>query len=207
MTRTAVVLARPPVRSVGPPGVEPGQYGLALLEDTYEVVSDLAGVETLVASPAQEPWRSQVAGLLWPGTALLGFEGVADLFATLAERSASVPGSVAVLVVGDVPDLPGLVLAKVFAALENAPAAAAPALRGGLVALGVRLPAPSWLMAAGIDPDQLDAQDLLRSAAPRRGLRITAPWRRMRAPSDLASLDPGLEGWAATRTLLTSRPH
>ena len=28
-------------------------------------------------------------------------------------------------------------------------------------------------------------------------------WRRLRTPTDVSSLDPALEGWEATRSLLT----
>jgi hypothetical protein len=30
----------------------------------------------------------------------------------------------------------------------------------------------------------------------------TPEWRRLRGPADLATLDPALEGWDATRALL-----
>jgi hypothetical protein len=198
-----VVLAQLPTPDVAPPGIPAADYGLALVEDTYEAVADLAGIQVLVAVAQQEPWRSQVAGLLWPSTPLLDAAGLAELFQQVAARSED--GSrdaVVVIVAGDVPDLPGLVLAKVFSALENAPVAATPALRGGLVALGARLPAPAWLTDSAIDLDVLDAEGRLRELAPPRNLVITRPWRRLRTPADIASLDPGLEGWAATRAVL-----
>jgi len=41
------------------------------------------------------------------------------------------------------------------------------------------------------------------AAAPNRGdVVLTPPWRRLRRREDLASLDPELEGWEATRALL-----
>ena len=42
-----------------PPGVAAEAYGLALVEDTYEAVADLAGVDALVAVPAELSWRSR----------------------------------------------------------------------------------------------------------------------------------------------------
>jgi hypothetical protein len=45
----------------------------------------------------------------------------------------------------------------------------------------------------------------LRGAAPRRALVVTPAWRRLRTPADLGGLDPGLEGWEATRALLSAR--
>jgi hypothetical protein len=32
---------------------------------------------------------------------------------------------------------------------------------------------------------------------------LTPSWRRLRSRADLAALDPDLEGWEATRALLT----
>jgi len=33
-------------------------------------------------------------------------------------------------------------------------------------------------------------------------VQVVPGWRRQRGPADLAALDPGLEGWEATRRLL-----
>jgi hypothetical protein len=126
-----------------------------------------------------------------------------------------------------VPDLPGLLVAKVFSglagavvgvvpalpagrpdlpALSRAPAGASGQPADGLAVLGSRLPAPPWLDPEFADLDAPDAVDRLRSAAPRRRDLVVAPaWRRLRAPADLAGLDPGLEGWEATRALLSGR--
>jgi hypothetical protein len=220
--RVAVLLATPQADGAAPPGVPPLDYALALLEDTYEVLQGLAGVEAAVAVPADEPWRSEVRTRLWPGTPLLPLPGdtgpnpAGRLLHELANAaSVGVPpqppgpeqgapqATQVVLVAADAPDLPGLVLAKCFSALENTSVAAAPALRGGLVALGCRLPVPDWLTAAGVGLDTEDAPERLRAAAPRRSLVLVPPWRRLRLPADIASLDPGLEGWEATRALLS----
>jgi hypothetical protein len=216
-----------------PPGIDPEQFALALVEDTYEVLHDLVDVEVVVALPPDEGWSRQMVGRLWPGAATLLLPagpvggggpdraggpddagGAADaaagdgaalsvLHRLGAERSPPSVGDQVVVVAADVPDLPGLVVAKCFAALEDVSVAAVPALRGGLVALGSRLPVPEWLLACGVDLDTDDAVARLRSAAPRRSFVATPPWRRLREPSDIASLDPGLEGWEATRALLS----
>ncbi len=66
------------------------------------------------------------------------------------------------------------------------------------------LPAPTWLPAAPLD--ELTAQ-LVRRQAPRPvDVVAGAGWHRLRSPTDLARLDPRLEGWDATRALLTARP-
>ncbi len=207
MRRLTVVLARRPTDAAAPPGVAPEAYAAALVEDTYEAVAALAGVEVVVAVPEEPSWRSEVLGLLWPTTRVIGLTTPSAVLAQLAERPAGEPEpepAVAVLVAPDVPDLPGLILAKVFSALSSTRVAAAPALRGGLTAVGCRLPPPDWLAALDLDLDDPEAERRLRAAAPRRQLRITKPWRRMRSPADVATLDPGLEGWEATRNLLSS---
>jgi hypothetical protein len=80
---------------------------------------------------------------------------------------------------------------------------AAPAQAGaGLLGLASRLPAPAWLPSAGLD--ELTPQSL-RRLAPRATDVAPAPgWHRLRGPDDVARLDPALEGWDATRSLLAS---
>jgi len=78
--------------------------------------------------------------------------------------------------------------------------AAATATGGGLLGLACRLPAPAWLPPVDLDRASV-AQ--LRAAAPHPGALAEVPgWRRLRDPHGLAALDPAVEGWAATRTLL-----
>lgn len=201
-----MVLARPPLAGAAPPGVPPEEYALALVEDTYEAVADLSGVQTMVALPSGEGWAGRVTSVLWPSTPVFelpelgGFEEVVASVKTVSPATSDL-----VLVAGDAPDLPGLVVAKVFAACADVPVAAAPALRGGLVVLGARLPVPGWLAASDVGLDTRDAVQRLQAVAPAGSLTITQPWRRLREPADIASLDPGLEGWAATRALLQQR--
>ena len=91
----------------------------------------------------------------------------------------------------------------------GAPAAGTLAIGGrtpnsyGLVALASRLPAPAWLANLAVDLDTPDAVTRLRAVAPRRELVVAPAWHRLRTPADLAALDPGLEGWEATRALLS----
>ena len=112
-------------------------------------------------------------------------------------------GDVGVVVAADAPDLPGLLLAKLFRALARAEVAVCPADGGGLVALGARLPAPGWLAAATVGLDTSDALRRLAAAAvTSTALAVGPGWHRLRGPDDVVWLDPGLEGWAATRALL-----
>ncbi len=107
-----------------------------------------------------------------------------------------------VLVAADAPDLPGMLIAKLLRPLTTRPAAAAPATGGpGLLGFAARLPAPEWLPAAGLD--DLTPQELRRLAPSAVDVAGTPGWHRLRGPADLARLDPGLEGWDATRNLLT----
>lgn len=109
-----------------------------------------------------------------------------------------------VVLAGDAPDLPPLLVAKLFAAFDKADVAVCPCEDGGLVALGVRLPTPGWYRAADVSLDTPDAVARLAAAAPRRRALAVGPgWRRMRRPEDIRRLDPGLEGWEATRALLS----
>jgi hypothetical protein len=98
-----------------------------------------------------------------------------------------------------------LLVAKPFSALTAASVGAVPAAGGGLVLLAARLPVPEWL-PSGLTLDTPYAVEMLQTAAPgRRDLAITAGWHRLRVRADLAALDPTLEGWETTRTLLSGR--
>jgi len=91
-----------------------------------------------------------------------------------------------------------------FRGLGVADVAACPAQSGGLVALAARLPPARWVVEAAVGLDTPDALDRLARAAPsRRSLSVGPGWHRLRAPGDLSVLDPGLEGWEATRALLS----
>ncbi|WP_235834299.1 hypothetical protein [Actinomadura logoneensis] len=186
-----------------PPGVAADDYRLALLEDTYEVVAGLELVTAaLVLDPPDQP---DAEALTWPGTPIVREPTLPGAFAALHALGATE----AALLAPDAPDLPPLLLGKLFRALGQAPAAACQSAGGGLVALAARLPLPSWLADAltSTDLDVPDALSRLRAAAPRHGQIPQGPsWHRLRTPPDVALLDPGLEGWESTRALLEGHP-
>ena len=122
--------------------------------------------------------------------------------ASTLDAAAQLGADSVAVVAGDAPDLPGLLIGKLFRALSPADAAVCPAAGGGLVALAIKLPRPVWLPDVDLDED--DALERLRAAAPRRHAVGLAPgWHRLRTPVDVHRLDPGLEGWEATRRLLS----
>jgi glycosyltransferase A (GT-A) superfamily protein (DUF2064 family) len=191
--RFTAVLGRPETVEP-PPGVDPDELRLALLEDTYEVVAGLDFVTPVLALTGPDPGAEKIT---WPGTRVLHVDGLEALLRALHELGAEQ----AAVVAHDAPDLPALLVGKLFRALGGGRVAVCPAEGGGLVALAARLPAPGWL--AGIDLDTPDATVRLRAAAATPGAVRSAPgWHRLRSPADLARLDPGLEGWENTRALL-----
>ncbi len=128
--RAVLVLARHAATAAAPPGLDPAALARAVLADSYEVVADLVGVRSGIAGDAD------TADLLWPGALHVPDAPVAVLAATLAPEVDEL-----VVVPGDAPDLPGLVLAKVFKVLHRSDVVLAPERGGtGCVALGVRLP-------------------------------------------------------------------
>jgi hypothetical protein len=205
--RMATVLGAPypAAASAAPPGTEPEEFRLALLEDTYEVI---AGLELVRPALAVYPPDQVVAdSLVWPGTPVLALDPDADplpqVFAAMRERGARE----GLVVAPDAPDLPPLLIGKLFRALGRGDVAICPAAGGGLVGFAVRLPAPDWVLASGVGLDTLDAPARLRGAAPRQGRVRSGPgWHRLRERADLARLDPALEGWETTRALLTGYP-
>lgn len=202
--RFAAVLSHPARRRPDvPPGIDPDEFRLALLEDTYEVVAGLELVTSaLVLDPPDQPDAEAVT---WPGTPIVREPTLAGAFAALHALGADA----AALIAPDAPDLPPLLLGKLFRALGSAPSAACAARPDGLVALAARLPTPGWLTTAlgDVDLDTPDALARLRSAAPRPGLVPQGPgWHRLRTADDLRFLDPGLEGWENTRALLEGHP-
>jgi hypothetical protein len=193
---TAYVLAAavlPPRGVAPPPGIDPAAYDAALLADTYDVLDDLTSVTAYLATdllPDTQPGRGP------PPLALL----LDTLHATGA--------TIGAVVAGDVPDLPGLLVGKLFSACEDRPVGVLPASDGRLVGLAARLPAPAWLAewatATGADAglDSPGALDALHAAAPRGSVVVGPGWHRLREPGDVRRLDPRLEGWPRTRALL-----
>lgn len=211
--RLAVVLARH--ASAAPPGIDREAYARAGLADTYEVLADLAEVRAGVVGDAT------AADLLWHGDLHVLAEPtpqatssrprissmtLREIAQRVMELGPPCPYDELVVVPADVPDLPGLVVAKLFKALQRADVCWAPERvpEGGPggAAVAVRLPWPDWL------PDDLDLDvdehPRLVSLAPRRSLVARGPdWHRLRTAAAVNRLDPGLEGWEMTRALLS----
>ena len=169
-------------------------FAWACLADCYEVVADLVGVRSGIAGPPE------VAELLWPGAWHLP-DGLG-----VPELARSVTGRVDELVVmtADAPDLPGLVLAKMFQVLHRVDLVVAPQRNGGgCVAIGVALPLRDWLTDDLLDLERSPLARLPPERAPGRGWALAPTWHRLQRPHDLALLDPSLEGWEQTRALVT----
>lgn len=184
------------------PTLDEAALAAAMLEDVVDLVAGMEQVEgAVVAAPSD---AGSAASVAWPGMPVLDAPeraGVIDALVALAAAGADE----AALVVPDAPDLPPLLLGKLFSALSSWPVAVCPAEDGGVVAVAVRCPPPSWLDAVGTGAGP-DALARLRKAAPSRGLHVGAGWHRVRTADDVRRLDPGLEGWDATRGWLASRP-
>ena len=192
--RLVLVLAHHDAANAAPPGVDRAAFAAACLADTYEVAADLVGARSGLVGP------STLDDLLWPGSLRLDDAGLPALLRACADVADEV-----VLVPADVPDLPGLVLAKQLKVLHRADVAVAPERDGpGCVALGFRLPVAAWVPLADLDLD-LDPRSTLAAAAPSAGRVETTPdWHRLRGPAAVHRLDPALEGWEETRALLSS---
>jgi hypothetical protein len=206
--RLVAVLARPaqllaPDRPLAPPGVDHDEFALAMVEDVVDLV---AGMQEVEAALALTHGFDAARETVWPGMPVCELPAQFTLVDVLDElaRWGADEGTV---VAGDAPDLPPLLLGKLHSALTAAEVAVCPADGGGLVALASRLPVPEWLRAADF-PVNLDSAEILsalRRVAPRRSLQIGPGWHRVRGPMDVVRLDPGLEGWDATRALLSGR--
>ena len=194
--RAAIVLSRYDASQAAPNGVDPEAFAAACLSDSYEVVADLIGVRSGIAGPAS------VAELLWPGA----LHVAADISVPTLAHQLSGEADELVVVPADMPDLPGLVLAKLFKVLHRSDIAIAPEHGGpGCAAIGVSLPLADWIPDDAFDLDQ-NPFSRLTAVAPRKSrCTLTPTWHRLRTPADVGRLDPGLEGWEETRALL-ARP-
>lgn len=201
MTDRIAVALLTPVRWA-PPGVDPYEFRRALAEDVVDLLASLAEVTPAIAAvPADRPLAEEIA---WPGMPVYELP-VATPRAAL-DVAAEQGHTYGVVVAGDAPDLPGLLVGKLLAPLTTRTVAVAPADGGGLLGLASRLPAPDWLPATDLaDPVRTDLPVMVvRRAAPRPGLVAATPsWHRLRTPEDLRRLDPHLEGWDNTRALLS----
>jgi len=169
---TAYVLAAATLRPdvPPPPGVDRVAYNEALLNDSLDLLDDLAGVTASVAEPG----------------------------ATLREALAALDGTIGAVICGDAPDLPRLLVGKLFGACEDRTAGVLPSSDGRLVGFAVRLPLPEWV-TFGID----DGLDAVHAAAPTNAVAVGPGWHRLAKPEDVHRLDPRLEGWPHTRALLS----
>lgn len=189
--RIAAVLVTAGMADAAPPGTDPAEFLLAVAEDTYEMVAGLELVHPVILSVGV-PGLDEIA---WPGTPVISIASPLDAFAALPY------GTEAVVISGDAPDLPPLLVGKLFRELGRAEIAVCPAEGGGAVAIASRLPFPSWA-TPGLD--DTDVVGRLRGQAPGPRMVATGPgWRRLRKPVDVGRLDPGLEGWENTRALLS----
>jgi hypothetical protein len=199
VVRRAVVVLLLPVHWA-PPGIEARRWREALAEDVVDQIAALSEVSpALAAHPADRPLAEAVA---WPGMPIYD---IAQPTVEAAFAAAAADGyDQAAVIASDAPDVPGLVLGKMLRPLTSRTVAVAPAGTGGAGLLGVaaRLPAPEWLPT--IDLDAARIADIRAAAPSPSAVAVTAPWRRIRGPDDLATLDSALDGWDATRALLSA---
>ncbi|GIH73070.1 hypothetical protein Mth01_53230 [Sphaerimonospora thailandensis] len=188
------MLVTAPMADAAPPGVDPAGFLMAMAEDTYEMAAGLELVRPVILSVGV-PGLEEIA---WPGTPVISIASAAAAFAALPY------GTEGVVISGDAPDLPPLLVGKLFRELGRAPIAVCPAEGGGAVAVAARLPLPDWA-APDLDFEAPDLVVRLRRRAPGPRMVATTPgWHRLRRPTDVARLDPGLEGWDSTRALLSA---
>jgi len=194
VTRRVVVVPLT-VPSWYPPGVDPDAWRRALAEDAVDLLVTLAEVTPAVAVlPAD---RALADAVVWPGTRV--WEVPVLTSGAVFEVAGQEGYEQAALLAPDAPDLPGMLVGKLLRPLSSRPVSVAPSGTGGLLGLAVRLPVPEWLPDVDLDAGVED----IRTAAPQPGQVAAATgWHRLTGPEALRLLDPGLEGWDATRALL-----
>ena len=169
----------------------------ALAEDVVDLLARLAQAEAAIAVVPDD--RRLAEEIAWPGMRI--YEVPTPTYLPVLAAAAADGFDQAAVIAADAADVPGMILGKLLSPLDTKAVAVASGGPGnGLFGLAASLPAPSWL--ADHDLDAASAQ-LLRRTAPHPGDVTSAPeWRRLRGPAELASLDPALEGWENTRSLL-----
>ena len=170
---------------------------LAMLEDVVDLVTSMREVQAALALPPGAD--ESVRAVTWPGMPVV--DGAPDVVAVL-DAVAALGADEGAVVCADAPDLPVLLLGKLHSALTSAEVAVCPAAGGDLVALAARLPVNNWLRELAPQLDEPTALARIKKAAPARALVVGPGWHRVHSPDDLDALDPGLEGWDATRALL-----
>ena len=182
-----------------PPGVEPATWRRALADDAVDLLAMLAEVEPALA--VAEPDRPLATAVAWPSMRVYVLPTLT--IGNVLAAAASDGYEQAAVLAGDAPDLPGMMIAKLLRPLTTRPAAAAAdaAATSGLLGVASRLPAPAWL--SGIDLDDSTVATV-RSAAPDATDVIGTPgWHRLRTATSVERLDPELDGWEATRAILS----
>lgn len=188
-TRVAAVLA----------GLDDDPLAVAMLEDVVDLLEAMRAVDAALA--VRPGAGAAVRAVTWPGMPVLDVAADGGVMSVL-DAIADLGATEGVVVCPDAPDLPALLLGKLHSALTSAQVAVCPADDGRLVALAATLPAPAWLRETQVDLATPDVVRRLRLAAPARSLHVGPGWHRVRGYDDAARLDPGLEGWEATRALL-----
>jgi hypothetical protein len=180
-----------------PPGIPIEDWRAALAEDVVDLLAPLAEVSPAIAVASAD--RSLAAAVSWPSMPVYELSEPTPHAALAAATAAG--ADQAAVICADAPDLPALLIGKLLRPLSSRPVAIAPAIGGGLLGLAARLPVPEWLPE--LDMDRTAHADIA-AAAPRASLVGQAPpWHRLRGPDDLRRLDPALEGWPVTRSLLS----
>ena len=200
MARRVIVALLGPVGWT-PPGTDPVRWRAALAEDVVDLIATLSEVEPALAATAAD--RPLAEAVLWPGMPVYDLP---DRTVNAALAAATAAGyDQAAVIAPDAPDVPGLILGKLLRPLGSRAVAVAPdgSRDAGLLGLAARLPAPEWLPEIDLDSATGAA---VRAAAPvPTEVALTPGWRRVREPADLATFDPAVEGWEATRELLSAR--
>ncbi|MEU7870130.1 hypothetical protein [Dactylosporangium sp. NPDC049140] len=196
MTVAAVVALLVPV-VWAPPGTDPDTWRSAMAEDLVDLLTPLPRVQPAIAAiTADLPLAAKIA---WPSTRIYEIPAP-TIRAALAAAAADGHDKAAVLV-ADAPDLPAMLVGKLLRPLSTRHLAVAPAHNGGLLGAAARLPLPEWVPELDAETGDVAAA---RRPAPEPTMVASAPgWHRLRGPEDLRRLDLGLDGWDATRALLT----
>jgi glycosyltransferase A (GT-A) superfamily protein (DUF2064 family) len=182
-----------------PPGADAARWRRALADDLVDLFATLAEVEPALA--VVEADRGFAAAVAWPTMRVYALPRltVRDIF----EAAAADGFEQAAVIAPDVPDLPGMMIAKLLRPLTTRPVALAPAAgdASGLLGIACRLPVPDWLPEIDLETSTVAE---VRAAAPEATDVLGTPgWHRLRTPASLGRLDPNLDGWEATRALLS----
>jgi hypothetical protein len=196
VTPVLVVVLLTPV-GWAPPGVDRTEWRAALAEDTVDLLAPLPQVETAIAAGSAD--LALAGSIGWPGMKVYEVKQVT--FRAALHAAADEGHERAAVIVGDAPDLPAMLIGKLIRPLTTRDVAVAPAVDGGLLGVAARLPVPAWL--PDLDTEDGDVRQV-RSAAPEpTKVAATPAWHRLRGPLDLHRLDPALDGWETTRSLLS----